>query len=369
MLDRYNFRVIPPAGNFLPFFSVFKKYLKCSENKLNQEIKTHFPKHNVFTLNSGKAALLLVLKSIKEIDSRSFILISAYTCPDIAICAILAGFKIRLLDTHIKSSSISVPTDDDLRDCVAVISSNLYGEIDDSNVEKICKDNNLFHIDDACQSAHSFKNGSLVGRSENSIGIFSFGRGKAYSAVGGGMLTIPKNEYFISLAKIVEKNYHELAKPSFEDSHKYLIKLAVLNILKYPYFYGIVTKIRFFKLGETIINFNIEDKKASKAELALISFALSTENIYNSFSRKALIVSKEIKQKFFAGNSAKKLGLSPSYPKILIEYHELKELLHEENKNRHFPNAKLLSETILTIPNHDLINEHDRIEIYKLLTE
>ena len=139
----------------------------------------------------GKHALKMVFDLLKTIDKRECVALAAYTCPDVAVAAVSAGFKIRLFDVD-PESLLPIPAsiaDHELKECAAVIVSNLYGFPDDLDQWRALRSRHDFVIiDDACQALRSRRDGKIVGSCPDTVGILSGGRGKALSGIGGGAI-------------------------------------------------------------------------------------------------------------------------------------------------------------------------------------
>ncbi len=92
----------------------------------------------------------------------------------------------------------------------ALIVTHIYGQ--PANIEKIyeiCRENNIFLIEDAAESLGAKFNGKFTG-TFGEIGIFSFNGNKIITTSGGGML-VSNNEEYVKKAKF----YSTQAKENF----------------------------------------------------------------------------------------------------------------------------------------------------------
>ena len=201
-------RVLPPVGASASPYEVRRSrhLARSSSEKLAQfstsDRNTHYllrylseylqisiMSERVLLTCDGKHALKMVFDLMKTIDKRECVALAAYTCPDVAVAAVSAGFKICLFDVD-PESLLPIPAsiaDDELKECAAVVLSNLYGFPDDLDQWRALRSRYDFVIiDDACQALRSRRDGKVVGSCADTVGILSGGRGKALSGIGGG---------------------------------------------------------------------------------------------------------------------------------------------------------------------------------------
>jgi hypothetical protein len=256
------FKAFPPSGGFLNPFALLLEIFKQFRSNTSFENLTLFPDHSCYLVNSGKTALYLFFKTLKQIRQEDEVAMAAYTCPDVASAAIRAGYKIRLIDLEKNSTNIKV-TEEKIKNCSAVVLSNLYGIPDDVQYLE-----NTYVVDDACQAALSMREFDQVGVSLNKIGVFSFGRGKAYSSVGGGFLLVPKK--FEELNLEISKNFLSFKSSSYKNLFFNLIKSFIYYFLERPFFYRLLLFMPGLGIGETKVNLNFEIKRGGVFEKAIL---------------------------------------------------------------------------------------------------
>ncbi len=388
------FWALPPAGDFINPFSVFYTALIHSKNQLRHLLKAEFPEHELFFLNSGKSALYLAFSNIKSVSGRDVVAMPAYTCPDVASSAVKAGMRLLLLD-FVQAGKLEVgcPSDDQVEMLSCTVGTNLFGLYDSTKLGAFSSHHKRYHIEDACQGALSQTGQDSGGRkalgvNEDVIGLFSFGRGKAYCGAGGGLLIIPKRSEFHTLLADMSHHYRDLSKPHFVDSASYLIKLFVYWVLERPYFYWILRFVPFSGLGETKVHLNFPIRRSSRMELAgmLVSLRsrertkrrkLKVLDIYKGSPssdsaarsevpiRLPVILNEKLKLAITSAYKKKMfyLGISTSYPHCIDSYEELEAHV----LNRDLENAVDIAKSIVTMPIHSYVRVRDVKNIFKLI--
>lgn len=206
---------------------------------------------------SGTDALRFVLSSVAQNTARSTIAMSAYTCPDLYTAVHAAGFKAALFDIDpvtLLPRPASIPPS--VREqLAAVILSNLYGLIDPMTDWNLSSD--VVLIDDGCQAALGEVDGKMVG--SRGVGVISFGRGKAFSGVGGG-------------AAFGVPSGHPVEASSFGGAD--LLRGALMWMLEKPRLYGIPASLPFLKLGETPVHLEVPRGVPSRVQRRYAHFQL-----------------------------------------------------------------------------------------------
>ena len=377
-----RFRALPPAGGFLSPLGIIWTLLDPSST----DVSSLYLEHKIYFLNSGKSSLLLFFQALKKIKDSQEIAMSAYTCPDIAAAAIRAGYKIRVLDVDPDTTGISV-TKAKVENCAAVVLSNLYGITDSVEPDVDC-----LVVDDACQGALSFRGSDKVGISSDKIGVFSFGRGKAYCGAGGGMLLVPKS--YLELNQEICRIYEGMKKETLLNALSLVIKSLVFWILEHPIFYRIVLSLPGLKIGETNVNCNFRFLKGLRIRKNLLVAFVKFEDLKREGSQKQvkryeealsklsnshlkhpfrtnenqglirypLLLGSEKIEKIFSSSKSKLkyLGITRSYPKTLRNYFKLEEFAGSSEVTY---NAELVAKTILTLPIGPYVTEADVKEI------
>lgn len=383
------FWALAPAGGFVNPLIVLSYLLKFKKGKLKYLISSLYPKHEVFFVNSGKSALFLALNNIRALSSKKLCFIPAYTCPDVASSALLAGCEIGLLDT-LSATSLILAAPDQSDDIGSIVGTNLYGTDDSDLIRKFCAEKGVTYIDDICQAALSNRAGAELGISGDTISVISFGRGKAYSGVGGGMLFVPKGDKFQAILHEITLHYKELAKPHTMDGILCFLKLCLYWILERPYFYWLIVNIPFLGIGETKVFLDFPLRRASVAEMAVMyaflkrreqerSVRLKKLGLYKEAIKESkegkdqeevpvrlpIVLAPEVRALMFDTYRAlcKKYGISSSYPKTISEYDEFKDYVVAGSDQ----NAKKVCAGLITLPTHKFVRKRDVTRIIRLI--
>jgi len=381
------FWALPPAGGFINPFNVLFTAIFNSKGKLRYQLQRSYPDHELYFLNSGKSALCLAYSNIKLVTGKDLVAMPAYTCPDVASSAVRAGMRLLLLDFEQPNKlQVACPRVDEFNAIACTVGTNLYGLDDSSSLSDRSHRQGVFHIEDVCQAALSNVGDRALGVSGKSIGLISYGRGKAYCGVGGGLLLVPRNERHEPLLGELSHHYRDLPKPHFVESIVYIIKLFIFWILERPYFYWLVRFIPFTGLGETKVLLNFPIRRASRMELALMLIAsrsrksirkqkLKVLAFYKGEQKKDMeegdeapvrlpvILNEEMKRALMTSYSSdlNKYGISPSYPRCIDEYKELQDFV----LNQDTANAHLIAKSIITLPVHKYVRKRDVKKIFK----
>lgn len=355
-------RCLAPAGGF-PSPSLVHRYLRDREllQKTESVLSQLFSCHQVSFFGSGKQALEVVLQSFPA----GTVAVAGYSCPDIVAAAVRAGHRVFPLDV---SAETLEPNFQEFDSDILVL-SNLYGLVDPvlSGVPV---------VDDACQAAFSFTNsGERVGT--RGLGILSFGRGKAFCGVGGGV------------ALGVSSKPVELADRKID-----LLKLQLSCIFERPELYFLPQNLPFLHLGETHYKSDYPHSLISEVQLATALAQLQSEEenreLYTRQTAKwsemlsesvnlslpaknrglagsALtrfpILLNSLRQRDYAYSKLHHLGASKSYGAVLTE------ICRDESRlvKRDLPGAKSVAERLLTLPTHRFVTLNDMERVREVL--
>ena len=395
-----NFFSLPPSGNPIPISHIFRATSVFFRNTQGEDgfqeiIKTYLKVKHCLLVSSGTGALWLILKAAKKIEQkRNEVIIPAYTCPSVAAAVIRAGLKPILCDINMQDFGFELEA---LKKKInfktlAIIIVHLFGF--PSNIRKvkqISRSSNILLIEDAAQALGNSminspqeKLGSL-----GDIGFYSFGRGKPLTLNHGGLIVTNNSQLFEQIFQI----YQTIERPSLTENFLLLAKLYFYVFFFHPSLYWIPQSIPFLKLGKTIFDLNFKIKKTSPIAVALAnkSIGLIEENKkvrqknttfllqrLNSFKkinlpaypfpylRFPLIVSSNThRNRLLAHLRAQGLGATMFYPCPLNEQPGLKEYLHDTNI---YPNAKKLSQTLITLPLHQGVSHKDLNTMVDIIT-
>lgn len=390
-----RFRALAPAGGFpspLATFNAWRSLRQLARgaracdprHSFREALKERFHVNHAELYGSGTEALYRVFCSIQTSTGPRTIAMAAYTCPSIASAAVRAGFRIAVVDIDDKTLEMDPATVDANQIC-AVVCSNLYGLVDDIRCwQDTAQTGNIVVIDDACQGGLSAVSGTRVGARTGTIGVLSFGRGKAINGIGGGAV-IYNNELLMgSRENWVGTESDFVAR--LRDSSM----AAVASSLEHPLLYGIPARLPFLKLGQThceidfllqpisnvqlsvafaqlsreVETIQIATDKMSQWEKALINENLVQPFIERKRNTSATIVpirypilfrNKQQRDRVWIKLAEAGLGASISYPKPLEGYDALREHIQPNSALR----ACQVADRILTLPVHRHVQRGD----------
>ena len=168
-------------------------------NKFEDSIKTYTKSENAIALSSGTAGIHLALRilGIKEDDD---VLASTFTFIGSVSAILYQGSNPVFIDSDKESWNISPKLlEEYLINCSkkpkALILTHLYGQCADiEKIVLICKEHNIYLIEDAAESLGATFNGKHTG-TFGDFGIYSFNGNKILTTSGGGMLVSKNKEY------------------------------------------------------------------------------------------------------------------------------------------------------------------------------
>ncbi len=168
-------------------------------NKFEESIKNYTGAKAALAVTTGTAAIHLALRvlGIKKDDD---ILASTFTFIGSINAIIYQGANPVFLDSDRASWNVSAQIlEEYLKTCEkkpkAFILTHLYGmSADIEKIAKICKENNIYLIEDAAESLGATFNDKHTG-TFGDFGIYSFNGNKILTTSGGGMLVSNNQEY------------------------------------------------------------------------------------------------------------------------------------------------------------------------------
>jgi len=359
---------------------------KSGRQDLEEEIKNYFDVKHAFLVSSGKAALYLILLAVKSLSTKRKVLIPAYTCFSVPSAVGKADLSISLCDIDKKTFDfdhryLEEVIDDDTG-CIVV--NNLFGFPSDiGKVRNLCRGKEIFVVEDAAQSMGVLCDGMQLGV-RGDAGFFSLGRGKNITCGGGGIIVTNSD----SIAGVIEGYFSSLESPGLIESMVDYAKMLAMAIFVHPSLYWIPAGFSFLRLGETIFHEDFPIKKLSRTASGIMarwrqrleeSNRIRRDNVNYFCERIAvnyrfdcsipllrlpvLAPSKEKRDRIYAISLEKGLGISRMYPTPVNEISQIRSCFN----GMEFRSAKLVSETILTLPTHRYLSERDKESICRLL--
>lgn len=201
-------------------------------NKFEESIKEYTDSKNALAVTSGTAAIHLALRvlGIKEDDD---VLASTFTFIGSISAIIYQNANPVFLDSDEKTWNISV---DLLKEYLltcdkkpkALLLTHLYGQCADiEEIARICKENDIFLIEDAAESLGATFKEKHTG-TFGDFGIYSFNGNKILTTSGGGML-VSSNEEYIKKAMFYSTQARE--QEIFYEHEEYGYNYRMSNVL------------------------------------------------------------------------------------------------------------------------------------------
>jgi perosamine synthetase len=388
-----SLKVLAPAGGYPSPKSILNARKKLANKNLLpiSFLETTFGAYlnrQVISCGSGKEALYWIFQAISKhakYSKKPVVLVSAYTCPDIAAVALRANLIVHPVNINHATLEMDITSvsPDILKQTCAVVLSNLYGLIDPiAEWKDLSKMYEFVIIDDACQAMLSIDSKEHIGCRDDTYGVISFGRGKALCSIGGGCIIVPREDC-LGLAKIMQERVR-----GDKISSVGIVYLMLCWLFEKPAFYRIASSMPFLRLGQTRfdVGFKIGDMtnaqvlaaiaqldniqrtvKTLTTNTARLSSLLRNCNVIQPFLDREIehesqmvlirypIIFRTKKERDIVATILMRegLGVSFSYPAILKSY------LGDKTRE-HGPN-------LLTLPVHRYVTEADMIKSYEII--
>ena len=201
-------------------------------NKFEESIINYTKSQNALAVTSGTAAIHLALK-VLGIDRGDEVLASTFTFIGSVTPILFQGAAPVFIDSDEKSWNLDPNLlEEYLKNCdkkpKALIVTHLYGQSADiEKIAEICKEYEIYLIEDAAESLGATYNGKHSG-TFGDFGIYSFNGNKILTTSGGGML-VSSNRKWIEKAKF----YSTQAKESYlhYEHEEYGFNYRMSNVL------------------------------------------------------------------------------------------------------------------------------------------
>lgn len=394
--------------------------------RFQSELTEYFGVKHCFLVSSGKAAFTLILLALKELfPGRDDVLIPAFTCFSVPSSVVRAGLGIRLCDLQADSLDFDFaqlsamlseapppqteadPAGDagdspvgtchpsghsggSLKRLLAVVPTHLFGfPADVAGLRELIRDPGVTIVEDAAQAM-----GETVGRRKlgtlGDVSFFSFGRGKAFSVVEGGVILTNRDDLAERLNRLVGR----LPRYGLLPLLKLIFQAVGLMMLIHPRLFWVPRSMPFLKLGETLFEKDFPIRKMSSFQAGLarnwrekieklrdvrkskvnrwIAILEESSTYGSSFLRSQslglprfpLRVCDTKKRETLLQESARMgLGIMPVYPTSINAIPELRGKI----EGRAFSVAESCAREFVTLPTHGYLTEDDVTELSRLI--
>lgn len=394
-------RFVPPTGTPVRVNDILDAWkASVSGSGLGNEylkiLRTRLGVRHVLGAGSGRAALWHVLKTLHRLrPGRNIVALPAYTCFSVAASAVRAGLKLYPIEID------PVTLDFDF-DCfgrvqkdklLCIVSAHLFGFVNDlTRTKAIANEAGAFLIDNAAQAFGATRDGRLAGTGGD-VGIYSFGRGKALSAIEGGAIVTDSDELASAL-----RDEHLPENGSFLHETGLLFELFAYSALLRPRLYWIAEGLPFLKLGITEFDVKFPVRNLPRLSGELIARLLDQLERMNQIRRRnAASITNALRGSsslFFPQPSAdcqpamvrlsviardagtrtravsrlrrECFGASAFYPSAICDIPGIDS--HMADSDFHRKNAERLSHTLFTLPVHPFVGERDIARMIDILS-
>ncbi|MCB2218499.1 MAG: DegT/DnrJ/EryC1/StrS family aminotransferase [Desulfobulbaceae bacterium] len=392
-------RTLPPAAAPLQLADILSSSKVAmsksfSEQSVREELKNYFDKKYCFFVSSGKAALCLTLQALQRLHpERDQVLIPAYTCYSVPSAIVRAGLAIVLCDIELSTLDYDY---EQLQEklanprLLAVLSTHLFGlPAHTEKLRSLLQDPRVTIIEDAAQAMGAEWNGKKLG-TIGDVGFFSLGRGKALTAINGGIILTDREKLGQELTKMVAI----LPCCTTRQVLQQLAYAITLLFLIRPVWYWIPSTLPFLRLGETIYDPEFPMHQMSTFQLGLLrniskkidrqrqarkkNIAFWGDMIGLRFSREhpsasdypdlirfpVLMEDAHLVNHIVKRSGEQGLGITKTYPYSINGITELTYNFAGE----YYPQARQAARDMITLPVHAFINDNDRSKILSVLS-
>ncbi len=362
-----------------------------------REICSAFGVKHCFLLSTGRAALYLLLKSIKELygEDRNEVVIPSYTCYSVPSSVAKAGLKIRIcdIDPYTLDYDLRKLSEIDFTNVLCMITTNLYGIPDDlKQINHIAKDNNVFLIDDAAQCMGGRVEEKYSGTT-GVAGLFSLDKGKNITSIDGGILITDSDD----LASCIKSNVIDLPELTAGRKISYVAKLLFYAAFLHPQLYWIPYRLPFLKLGTTVYttDYSIESYSNLLGAMGIQLFRkinqITEVRIKNALYLKkhlsslpyievprfkdyvspvylrfpVLVQDSTLRNSIVKRLNASGIGATASYPTSIADISDIQNLI--VNQDTKCDGGRQVSESIVTLPTHQYVVERDLLSIVSVI--
>jgi len=388
-------RTLPPAAAPLKWKNIVSGVAGLiggvkTVRRFEEELKSYYGVRHCFAVSSGKAALVLVLQALHKLKpERDEVLIPAYTCYSVPSAIIRAGLKVRLCDMATGSLDFDFgQLEEQLDDprILCVMPTHLFGlPADVERVRNLVNHRGIFIVEDAAQAMGGERDGKRLG-TVGDVGIFSLGRGKAFSTVEGGIIITGDN----SIGLAIQNELRTIPEYDTLDCLKLIFYAIALSVLIHPRIYWLPKSVPFLKLGETHFEpfFTIRRMSSFQAGIArgwenriealkvirssnaneIVAYGVVHPGISNTpipalIRFPVLAKDAEVKSRILQKSEKMGMGISDGYPGSIDGIIELQTVLIGKG----FPVANDIAERLISLPVHPFVSKGDILKIVQSL--
>jgi perosamine synthetase len=401
-------RTVPPAATPITFGQIISGFAGIlrgdrERERFRSEIKDYFGVKHCFLVSSGKAALTLILQALHQLspDKRS-VVIPAFTCYSVPSAVKRAGLELKLCDIDPRTLDFNYDQLESMlygsqsTDILAIIPRHIFGlSADVDRLRRITHDSEISIVEDAAQTMGGGRDGKMLG-TLGDAGVFSLGRGKAFSTVEGGVILTQKDD----LGEMLRKQVDALPEYSVFEIMVLILKAVILSLCMRPALFWLPKSLPFLKIGATIYETRFPLKRLSAVQAGIARRwqgrlrAFMKTRSANAHHWVSCLQGVTIISKIFHGCDHRNgpcdgalVGNPVRFPAIFCDDISAREILHTSESTglgvmitypdsvagipelamgfdeQEFPVAREYAKRMLTFPTHSYVTAKDRSRI------
>jgi dTDP-4-amino-4,6-dideoxygalactose transaminase len=274
---------------------------------------------------------------------------------------------------------------------LAIVPTHLFGfPADIASIRKMIRDPDITIVEDAAQAMGETWEGRKLG-TLGDVSFFSLGRGKAFSAVEGGIILTNRDD----VAEALNRRVNSLPRYGFWQLASLIAKAGGMMLFLHPLLFWIPRSIPFLRLGETLFELHFPMLKMSSFQAGLArnwqkrvealrdarkksvdrwiavleKGRVPGQRILASRSRGLLrfpirLGDQKKRESLLRESYRRGLGIMPLYPTSVNAIPELSETIRDGM----FPVAESIARELVTLPTHAYLTDDDVTEIGALVS-
>jgi len=401
---RTNLRHIAPSGTPIRIADLAALALGAFSQSRNLErfreaICASFGVRHCFFVSSGRAAMTLILRSLRALSNRrkTEVIVPSYTCYSVPASVRKAGLTVRVCDVDRVTLGYDLQSLEkmDLSNVLCIVTSNLYGIPDDlSAIERIALRSEAYLIDDAAQCMGGQADGRFAG-TFGEAGLFSLDKGKNITTIEGGIIVTRFDE----MANALRAETERLQEPDHFGNFMAFIKAILYAAFLRPGLYWIPDRLPFLGLGSTVYSeeYPVEQYRSFLAGLGIrlldrlrainqarvdnaqillselegtprLLLPSPAENVSPVYLRFPVrILDEKRRDRCIAELNRLGISASPSYPGAINDIPEVRIGLSEEESR--LPGGRTLAGQIVTLPTHPYVRRDDLVTMVDVIRQ
>ena len=279
------------------------------------------------------------------------VLVSNFSWISSSACISMAGATPVFCDIDIHSYHIDLDSIKKMysKKTKAIIYTHLFGNMTDtSNILNFCKEKNIVFIEDAAQSIGSSLNGILAG-TIGDCSSFSFNTNKVIAGINGGGVFMTDDENQANYVRKIRKHGKD---KDFEilgyNSRLYVLNTEIINL-----------RLQHLKKNQITRN-TIANQYNKEFKNLPVYTQIPSQTLNHNFHKYTI----RFKDKETRTKIKKKLMASVHYEIPLSENNMYKNINHRTDDCK---TAKLVSDTILSLPIHAWLTNNEITNIIKII--